>query len=111
MYLKVHVRSHGRYQVQGHDLAMELPVTPWEAALGAGIAVRLLDGEIQLKIPSGSQTGKKMRLKGKGLPRKGGQRGDMFVQIKIVIPETISAREKELFQELAKASRYNPRGQ
>jgi curved DNA-binding protein len=109
LYLKVHLLPHKRFQIDGYDLIYELPVTPWEAALGADIPVRLLDGDISLKINPRTQSGKKMRLKGKGLLKKGSGRGDLFVQIKIVIPKTLSEREKELFAELAKISGYNPR--
>jgi len=109
LYLKVHLLPHKRFQIDGHDLTYELPVTPWEAVLGADIPVRLLDGSISLKIDPGTQSGKKMRLKGKGLPKKGSGRGDLFVQIKIVIPKTTSEREKELYAEMAKISGYNPR--
>lgn len=109
LYLKVHLLPHNRFQIDGHDLIYELSVTPWEAVLGADIPVQLLDGNISLKIAPGTQNGKKMRLKGKGLPKKGSGRGDLFVKIKIVIPRTTSEREKELYAEMAKISSYNPR--
>ncbi|MFO7558417.1 MAG: DnaJ C-terminal domain-containing protein [Desulfobacterales bacterium] len=109
LYLKVQLLPHNRFQVDGHDLVYELPVNPWEAVLGADIPVQLLDGNISLKITPGTQNGKKMRLKGKGLPKKGSGRGDLFIQIKIVIPGTTTEREKELYAEMAEISSYNPR--
>jgi curved DNA-binding protein len=109
LFLKVHLLPHNRFQIDGNDLIYELSVTPWEAVLGADIPVQLLDGNISLKITPGTQNGKKMRLKGKGLPKKGSGRGDLFVKIKIVIPRTTSEREKELYAEMAKISSYNPR--
>lgn len=109
LYLKVHLLPHKQFKIDGHDLVYELPVTPWEAALGGDIPVQLLDGTVSLKIAPGTQSGKKMRLKGKGLPKKGSGRGDLFVKIRIVISKTMSKREQELYAEMARISNYNPR--
>ncbi len=109
LYLKVHTRPHPRFRVDGQNLLVEVPVAPWEAALGATVEVPLVDGTVNLKIPSGTQSGHKLRLRGKGLPRKGKERGDLFARVKIVIPRTLSPKEKDLFKEMAKISNFKPR--
>jgi curved DNA-binding protein len=86
-----------------------VPIAPWEAALGATVEVVTMDGTVNLKVPAGSQSGKKLRLRGKGFPKKGGERGDLIARLKIVVPGNLTAREKELFAELAEVSRFNPR--
>jgi curved DNA-binding protein len=95
--------------LDGRNLQTEVPVTPWEAALGATVQVATMDGTVNLKIPANSQSGKKLRLRGKGFPKKTGERGDLIARLKIVIPKNLTAREKELFAEMAKDSRFNPR--
>ena len=107
--LKIHIVSDDRFQVDGHNLHAETPVTPWEAALGTKLKIQTLDGDVWLNIPSGSQSGRRFRLKGKGLPRKQG-RGDLYVRLKIVIPETLNEEEKRLFKELSRSSDFAPRG-
>ena len=109
LYLKVHLEPHRRFRVDGHDLQLEVPVTPWEAALGATVEIQTMGGSVNLKIPRGTQSGQKMRLRGKGLPKKGDKRGDLFAVVKIVVPKSQTDREKELFEELAKVSKFNPR--
>ena len=109
LYLKVKLEPHQRFRVAGHDLEVELPVAPWEAALGATVEVPIIDGTVKLKIPPGTQSGQKLRLRGKGLPRKGDDQGDLFARVKIVVPKDLSPREKELFSEMAKLSGFNPR--
>ena len=109
LYLKVHIEPHPRFRIDGHDLELEVPVAPWEAALGATVEVAVMDGSVNLKIPPGSQSGQRLRLRGKGLPQKGGSRGDLFARVKIVVPKALSPKEKELFSEMAKISGFNPR--
>ncbi len=109
LLLKVTIAPHPRFTVEGHDLTAVLPVTPWEALFGGKIAFRTLDGEIQLKIPEGSQGGQKLRLKDKGLPKKSGERGHLTVELRVVVPPTPTAEERRLFEELAKVSRFDPR--
>ena len=87
-----------------------LPLAPWEAALGAKINVRTLDGTVSLKVPAGAQSGQQLRLRGKGFPKSSKERGDLLVELKVVLPKTLSDREKELFEELQKESSFNPRG-
>jgi DnaJ-class molecular chaperone len=92
-----------------NDVQVELAVAPWEAALGANISVPTLDGKAEVKIPAGAQTGQRLRLRGQGLNKRGGGRGDEFVKIKIVIPPKLAPNEKALFEKLAAESRFNAR--
>lgn len=110
LYLRVRIKPHPQFKVNGRDLEKELKISPWEAALGVSIPVATLDGETKIKIKSGTQSGQKIRLAGKGLPgggRKGG--GDLFLNVKIVIPKKLSDKERELFEQLKTTSSFNPR--
>jgi len=109
LFLKVSIEPHPRFRVDGHDLQVEVPVTPWEAALGATVEVPVVEGTANLKIPPGIQSGQKLRLRGKGLPRRDDGRGDLLAVVKIVVPKTLSDRERELFAEMARVSSFNPR--
>jgi curved DNA-binding protein len=109
LYLKVHIEPHPRFSMDGHNLQVEVPIAPWEAALGGTVQVVTMDGKVKLKIPCGSQSGQKLRLRGKGFPKKGGARGDLIARLKIVVPKDLTAREKELFTEMAKVSNFKPR--
>ena len=93
------------------DIQAELPVAPWEAALGARIRVPTLEGpaEIEMKIPPGSQAGRRLRLRGEGLNRRGGGRGDEYLRLHIVNPPHLNETEKELYARLAAASRFDAR--
>jgi DnaJ-class molecular chaperone len=86
-----------------------VPITPWEAALGASVAIPTLDGTADIRVPPGIGSGQKLRLKGQGLTIRGGGRGDHFVRVKIVVPKDLSEAEKKLFQELSKVSTFSPR--
>jgi len=109
LHLKVYIEPDSRFRLNGHDIEMEIPVSAWEAALGATVEVPLVDGRASLKIPPGTQSGQRLRLRGKGLPRKGDSRGDLYVVIKIVVPKDLEPREKEIFEEMARISKFDPR--
>jgi len=111
LYLRVHIRPHPVFSVKGHDLEADLRVAPWEAALGAKVNVPLIDGKrAAMTLGPGTQSGTHLKLRGKGLPRGGGQDpGDMVVRIMIHIPPVMSQRERELMEELNRVSVYNPR--
>lgn len=109
LYLKIRIAPHPRFRIIGADLEADLPVAPWEAALGAKVSVPLVDGTAQVTVPAGTQSGKRLRLKGNGLRRDGNERGDLYLSIKIVTPERLSRRERELFKQLAEISTFNPR--
>ncbi|HSH30980.1 MAG TPA: DnaJ C-terminal domain-containing protein [Thiohalobacter sp.] len=109
LYLGIEFEPHPLYQVEGRDLYLTLPVTPWEAALGARVEVPTLAGRVNLTLPAGSQSGRKLRLKGKGLP--GSPPGDQYVVLRIVNPPLDSGRTRELYQHLAQEVPFNPRQQ
>lgn len=109
LYLKVDFKPHARFKIEGRDLFAELPVSPWQAALGGEATVKTLGGNIKVKVPAGSSTGRRIRLKGKGYPDPKGEAGDLYAEIKIMVPEELSEREKELFEELAAISSFKPR--
>jgi DnaJ-class molecular chaperone len=110
--LLLHVRllPHRLFEVLGeHDLQVELPVAPWEAALGSKPTVPTLDGSVEMTIPANSQGGQRLRLRGQGLARRGGGRGDQFVKLKLVNPPKLTAKEMELYEKLASVSRFYAR--
>ena len=110
LFLRVELEPHPRFRVEDGDLFVTLPVTPWEAALGGEAEVETLEGPVRVRIPPGSSSGRRIRLRGKGLPKPGGEPGDLYAEIRIVLPETLSERERELYRELAQASSVPPRG-
>lgn len=109
LYLNLRVAPHPVFRLNGHDLDMTLPISPWEAVLGAKIRIPTLDGPASLNVPPGTQGGARLRLGGKGLADKHGARGDLFVDLRIVLPDPPTAREKALFEQLAKESTFHPR--
>ncbi len=109
LFLKVDLLPHPQLELRGDDLHTRLAVAPWEAALGGRAKLRTLDGEVTLKIPPRSSSGKRIRLRGKGFPARNGKHGDLFAEIRIVVPEEVSARERELWEKLAEVSEFNPR--
>lgn len=109
LYLEIVFRPHARYRVDGRDVFVELPVAPWEAALGAGIDVPLPDGSaVQLSVPAGSGAGRKLRLKGKGIPGK--TPGDLYVQLQVVVPAPGDEPQRQAWRDLARMHRdFDPR--
>jgi curved DNA-binding protein len=103
------VLPHPLFRPSGHDLDLEVPVAPWEAALGAQIEVPTLDGMVEMRLPAGSKSGQKLRLAGKGLPRPGGGAGDQYAVINIVAPAAHTERERKLYEELRAATHFEPR--
>ena len=98
---------HRVFTMHGRDLTLLLPVTPWEATLGAAVTIPTLDGTVKLTVPANSQAGRKLRLAGKGLT--GDPAGDLYVVLQIVVPGNPTARERELMEQLAQESQFNPR--
>ena len=109
LYLNIRFRPHPLFRPEGHDLYLDLPIAPWEAALGATVEVPTLSGTVNLKIAPGTSTGQKLRLAKKGLPDQKGGHGDLFAVVQIAVPSKLEPHEKTLFQELAESSRFNPR--
>jgi len=108
LYLEVHIRPHNLYQVEGRDVTLTLPVAPWEAALGATVTVPTLGGPVDMHVPSGAQSGQKMRLRGRGLP--GQPAGDEYVQLKVVLPPASSPEARSLYEDMrAKLTAFDPR--
>lgn len=111
LYLVVRIRPHPRFRVQGRDIYVDLPVSPWEAALGATVAVPTPGGEAKVKVVPGSSTGRKLRLRGEGMPNPRGANGNLYAEIKVMVPPKPTARERELFEQLAAESNFDPRKQ
>jgi curved DNA-binding protein len=110
LYLVVRLAPHPRYRVEGRDITVELPVAPWEAALGAGVPVETPGGPVQVQVPAGSSSGRRLRLRGRGMPGPRGQAGDLYAEIRIVVPAQPDEAERKLWQQLAAASGFDPRG-
>jgi curved DNA-binding protein len=105
LYLRVRLARHPDFEVNGQNLVHELELAPWESALGAEISVPTLDGRVNIKIPAGTASGQKLRVRGRGL----GKNGDLLVVTKIVVPGKISDAQKKLWEQLARESKFNPR--
>jgi curved DNA-binding protein len=110
LLLQVKIAPNPNYRVQGFDLITRLPISPWEAALGAKVPLHLIDGEVMLSVPSGSQAGQLLRLKGRGLRVNSRERGDLFAELQVAVPRHLSSEERQLFEKLATLSDFNPRG-
>ena len=106
LYLEIELPPHPLYQVEGKDIYLNLPLAPWEVALGATLTVPTLGGKVELKIPPGSQSGQKLRLKSRGL---GKPPGDQYVVLQIVVPKPRTEKEREIYQQMARAMPFNPR--
>ncbi|HEU5178632.1 MAG TPA: DnaJ C-terminal domain-containing protein [Burkholderiales bacterium] len=109
LYLTIALEPHSLFRPSGHDLDLEVPLAPWEAALGAEVQIPTLEGRVTMKVPPGSKAGQKLRLSGKGLPKPGGGAGDLYALLSIAVPATLTEGEKKLYQELRETSRFDPR--
>jgi curved DNA-binding protein len=109
LYLVVHIKPDPRYRLNGRDISVDLPLTPWEAALGTTVAVDTPGGEAKVKVPVGTSSGRRLRLRGRGLPNPRGEAGDLYAEAKIAVPRRPTSEEKRLFSELAAASTFDPR--
>ncbi|MEO3807935.1 DnaJ C-terminal domain-containing protein [Sphaerisporangium sp. B11E5] len=101
--------SDPRYRVQGRDLYVPLPLTPWEGALGATVALDTPGGEAKLKVPPGTSTGRRLRLRGRGLPNPRGAPGDLYAEARIMVPPRLTDEERRLYERLADVSSFTPR--
>jgi curved DNA-binding protein len=109
LYLVVRIAPDKRFRVEGRDVYVDLPLTPWEAALGATVAVDTPGGEAKVRVRAGTSSGKRLRLRGRGLTNARTQAGDVFAEVRIVVPPTLTTEEKRLFEELAATSTFDPR--
>ena len=110
LYLDIHVDNHPLYRVDGVDIYVDLPLAPWEAALGTSVKLPTPAGSVELRVPAGAHAGQRLRLKGRGMARASGS-GDLYAVIAIVMPTVIGERERTLYAELAAQSTFNPRPQ
>lgn len=107
LYLEIQFNPDPRFRVEGSQVYQNVPVTPWEAALGAGIAVQTPSGQVEVTVPKGSQAGRKLRLKGRGIPSS--TPGDLYLILEVVLPPADSDRARELYQQMARDLAFNPR--
>lgn len=109
LFLRVRLAKHPDFEVAEHNLIYELELTPWEAVLGANISVPTLAEHVNIKIPPGTQAGQKLRVRGRGLPKREGEKGDLIVVTRIEVPGKVTDAERKLWEQLAQESRFNPR--
>jgi curved DNA-binding protein len=109
LFLVVRLLPHPVFRVDGKDITVDLRLSPWEAALGASVPVPTPGGESKVTVPAGSSTGRRLRLRGEGMPDRGGRPGDLHAEIKIMVPPRLTDRERGLFSELAAVSTFDPR--
>ncbi|MFG2821740.1 DnaJ C-terminal domain-containing protein [Kitasatospora sp. NPDC048365] len=111
LYLVVRIAPHPRYRLVGRDIHVELPVTAWEAALGATVPVSGPGGTVKVHVPPGTSTGRRLRLRNEGIPDPKGSPGHLYAEIQVMVPPSPTPRERELFEELAAVSSFDPRKQ
>jgi curved DNA-binding protein len=111
LYLVVRLMPDARFRVEGRDIYVDLLVTPWEAALGAKVPAEGPGGPAKVTVPAGTSSGKRLRLRRRGLPNPNGTPGDMYAEVRIMVPPRVTGRERELFEELARVSDFDPRRQ
>ena len=102
LFLRVRLARHPEFTVEGSDLIHEVKIAPWQAVLGTEVTVPTLEGNVRLKIPPGTQSGQRFRLRERGLPNSSGKRGDLYVEVQIAVPKKVSEKEKEIWSELAR---------
>jgi len=109
LYLNISFKPHRLFRVKDYDMYIDLPITPWEAALGAKVEVPTLAGAVSLKIAAGTSSGQKLRINKRGMPKHNNEYGDLFAVVQIVLPSKLSTGEHELLKTLAASSSFNPR--
>jgi len=109
VYLNIVLAPDPLFRVSGHDVYLDLPLAPWEAVLGTSVRMPTPGGDVDIKVRPNTAAGMQLRLGGRGLPKPHGGAGDLFAIVQIAVPGAVSERERELFQQLAAASSFNPR--
>jgi curved DNA-binding protein len=110
LLLRVHLLPHPRFRLVGRDLEVDLPVAPWEAALGASVPVQTVDGRTaRVRVRPGTSSGKRLRVKGEGMPGGRDDAGDLVAIVKIMVPKRLTDDERRLFEQLAEVSNFDPR--
>ena len=107
LFLEVHFKPHSRYRIENKDVYATLPVAPWEAALGATVKIPVPDGQVEVRVPENSQSGRKLRLKGRGIPAA--TPGDLYLVLEVVLPPATTPKEREFYQTMAQELAFNPR--
>lgn len=107
LFLEVQFKPHNRYRIEGKDIHVTLPVTPWEAALGATVKVPVPDGLVEVRVPENSQNGRKLRLKGRGIPAAAP--GDLYLLLEVILPSATSEKAREFYQNMARELAFDPR--
>ncbi|MDT4893450.1 MAG: curved DNA-binding protein [Pseudonocardiales bacterium] len=111
LYLVVRIRPHPRFRLDGRDVHVDLPLAPWEAALGTTVTLAGPGGELKVTVPAGTSSGRRLRLAGEGMPNPRGEPGHLYAVVQIMVPRHLERRERELFEELASVSRFDPRSE
>ena len=109
LYLVVRIAPHPRYRLDGRNLFAELRLSPWEAALGTSVPLDTPGGEVKVKVPAGTSSGRQIRLRGRGLPNPKGRAGDLFAEARIMVPPRLTRAERQLFEQLAAESTFDAR--
>jgi curved DNA-binding protein len=109
LYLVVRIAPHHTFRLSGRDITVDLPVAAWEAALGASVPVPTPAGGGTVKVPPHTSSGRRLRLRGQGMPNPHGPSGDLYAEVKIMMPHQLSEQERERYEELAKVSSFDPR--
>jgi curved DNA-binding protein len=109
LFLRVRLAKHPDFEVEDHNLIYEAAVAPWETVLGANISVPTLDGRVNIRIPPGTQNGQKLRVRGRGLPNRNSEKGDLIVVMRVEVPVQITDAERSLWEKLARESQFKPR--
>lgn len=109
LYLIVRIAPHKRYRLTGRDIEVDLPLSAWEAALGAEVTIETPGGPAKVKVPAGTSSGRRLRLKGRGMPNRRGAPGDLYARVAIKVPKKLTDEERRLFEELRKVSTFDPR--
>ncbi|MFJ4989221.1 DnaJ C-terminal domain-containing protein [Streptomyces sp. NPDC088732] len=109
LYLRVRITPDPRFRLEGRDIHVVLPVTPWEAALGATVPVPTPGGTAKVTVPGGSSSGRRLRLRGEGMPHPRGAAGDLYAEVRIMVPPDVGDQERRLYEELAGVSSFDPR--
>ena len=111
LYLRIRLRPHPLFTVNGDDLEVEVPLAPWEAVLGTKIEAPTVDGQVEMTVPAGAQNGQRLRLRGQGLNKRRGGRGNVYVRLRVAVPRHVTEEEHRLYEELRRVSRFNPRAE
>lgn len=109
LLIKINIENNNKFKLEGYDLYTNLFLTPWEAALGTRVKINSIDDETQVYIPQGIQSGEIVKIQSKGYKNGQGGRGDLIVEVRIMVPKQLTDKEKNLFEELGKISKFNPR--